>query len=404
MPSTATGRERERTVTNSPPPSGIPFPGAQQPAPASSNRLTSANRPVPWKPGPNGALAAISAPLLPPVVDSVVVEGRGSRSSFSEAPPSTREKDSPHFDYGATVNALTLQFLSEHEETRVAALEWLLMLHQKAPQRVCLPFSLAAAAIAGIGLTLESLVQILAIDEPSGDASSRSQSRVRAHHDGSESGLSIALLLKMLSDPSEKVLRGDLRLLSQILYNSEDEYFPSFMMSLLSLFSTDRRLLETRGSLIIRELCLSLNTERIYRTFAEILEKDEVRGSSFPSLPRRINSLSAPGSRVCFHHGAEPQPYHDHVSRTGRLPQTATNTRVQGQRLPRVGRRAVGLTDFCPSSQDGQALFTILYRSWSHNAIATFSLCLLAQAYEQAYSLLQILCVLRAFGCSCSTS
>lgn len=48
------------------------------------------------------------------------------------------------------------------------------------------------------------------------------------------------------------------------------------MVNLLELFSTDRRLLETRGSLIIRQLCMSLNTERIYRTFAEILEKEEV--------------------------------------------------------------------------------------------------------------------------------
>lgn len=80
----------------------------------------------------------------------------------------------------------------------------------------------------------------------------------------------------MLSDSSEKVLRCDLQLLAQISSNSEDEHFPSFMMNLLSLFSTDRKLLETRGSLIIRQLCVSLNTERIYRTFAEILEKDEV--------------------------------------------------------------------------------------------------------------------------------
>jgi len=48
------------------------------------------------------------------------------------------------------------------------------------------------------------------------------------------------------------------------------------MMNLLELFSTDRRLLETRGSLIIRQLCLNLNTEKIYRTFAEILEKEDV--------------------------------------------------------------------------------------------------------------------------------
>jgi len=49
-------------------------------------------------------------------------------------------------------------------------------------------------------------------------------------------------------------------------------------MNLLELFSTDRRLLETRGSLIIRQLCLNLNTEKIYRAFAEILEKEDVSG------------------------------------------------------------------------------------------------------------------------------
>jgi len=48
------------------------------------------------------------------------------------------------------------------------------------------------------------------------------------------------------------------------------------MVNLLSLFSTDRRLLETRGSLIIRHLCVNLNPDRIYRSLAEILERDEV--------------------------------------------------------------------------------------------------------------------------------
>jgi vacuole morphology and inheritance protein 14 len=38
--------------------------------------------------------------------------------------------------------------------------------------------------------------------------------------------------------------------------------------------------------------------------------------------------------------------------------------------------------------------FVALFRSWCHNAVSTFSLCLLAQAYEQAYNLLQILWVL----------
>jgi vacuole morphology and inheritance protein 14 len=42
-------------------------------------------------------------------------------------------------------------------------------------------------------------------------------------------------------------------------------------------------------------------------------------------------------------------------------------------------------------TQDGQTLYSTLYRSWCHNPVAVFSLCLLAQAYEHAYNLLQIL-------------
>lgn len=99
-------------------------------------------------------------------------------------------------------------------------------------------------------------------------------------------------LLKTLSDSSEEVrsldltllivtylrqvIKHDLQLLAQISSSSEESYFKAFMMNLLDIFSTDRRLLETRGSLIIRQLCLNLNTERIYRKFAEILEKEEV--------------------------------------------------------------------------------------------------------------------------------
>lgn len=83
-------------------------------------------------------------------------------------------------------------------------------------------------------------------------------------------------LLKTLSDSSEEVIKHDLQLLAQISSSSEETYFKAFMVNLLELFSTDRRLLETRGSLIIRQLCLNLNTEKIYRTFAEIIEKEDV--------------------------------------------------------------------------------------------------------------------------------
>lgn len=58
-------------------------------------------------------------------------------SPVSTQPPPFDDIDP--FDYPATVNALTFQFLSEHEETRVTALKWLLMLHQKAPRKVSRP-------------------------------------------------------------------------------------------------------------------------------------------------------------------------------------------------------------------------------------------------------------------------
>ncbi len=105
------------------------------------------------------------------------------------------------------------------------------------------------------------------------------------------------MLLKTLSDPADAVVLRDLQLLSEISKNSEDDYFSSFMVNLLQLFCTDRRLLESRGNFIIRHLCVNLSAERIYRALADCLEKDEVRGvfffRRFP-LPSTLNLPSFP--------------------------------------------------------------------------------------------------------------
>lgn len=167
-------------------------------------------------------------------------------------------------DYAAAVNSLTLQFLNENEATRVAALSWLIMLHRKAPRKVV------------------------------------------AFNDGT-----FPALLKTLSDPAEAVVTKDLQLLSQISRNSEDSYFTSFMVNLLQLFSTDRHLLEVRGNLIIRQLCLNLSPERIYRTLADCLEKEEVCELIF--LQRSM--LTGAGSRICQYHGAEFEQQSHHCAR-----------------------------------------------------------------------------------------
>ncbi|QIW96536.1 hypothetical protein AMS68_002054 [Peltaster fructicola] len=205
------------------------------------------------------------------------------------------------FDYEAAVNSLTLQFLHEHEATRVAALAWLINLHRKSPRKILADGTFPA-------------------------------------------------LLKTLSDPSEAVVVRDLLLLSQISKNSEESYFTSFMVNLLKLFCTDRRLLETRGNLIIRQLCLTLSAERIYRTMADILEKEE-EDIEFASI----------------------------------MVQNLNNNLITAPELADLRKRLRNL-----DTRDGQTFFTVLFRAWCVNAVATFSLCLLSQAYEQAYNLLQI--------------
>ena len=142
---------------------------------------------------------------------------------------SHKSKDRPILDYDAAVNALTQQFLNNNEATRAASLSWLIMLQKKAPRKVL------------------------------------------AAHD-----TTFPALLKTLADTSDTVVTRDLQLLCQISRHSDETYFSFFMVNLLQLFASNRRLLETRGNLIIRQLCLNLSPERIFRTMAGCLEKHEV--------------------------------------------------------------------------------------------------------------------------------
>jgi vacuole morphology and inheritance protein 14 len=281
------------------------FPDEPEPKdikPATLSRVTTAT----LKDANNRSRPASSANIRPTQSPDQDTDEKKDDEFDTSIPPSpsilTPPKASTELDYESAIGTLTLHFLNEHEATRVAALAWLIMLHRKAPRKV------------------------LATNEGTFPA-----------------------LLKTLSDPSEAVVTRDLQLLSQISKNSEDSYFTSFMASLLQLFCTDRRLLETRGNLIIRQLCLSLSPERIYRTLAETLEKDE--DVEFASI----------------------------------MVQNLNNNLITAPELSELRKRLRNI-----DHRDGQSFFVTLFRTWCHNAVATFSLCLLAQAYEQAYNLLQV--------------
>lgn len=211
------------------------------------------------------------------------------------------ENMSERFDYTATVNALTLQFSDVHEKTRVASLEWLLMLHKKAPKLVVSP----------------------------------------------ESG-TFPALLKTLSDSSDLVVKRDLQLLSQISALSSPAHFKTFISSILLLFSTDSALLELRGSLIVRQLCVELGGERIFCAFAEALEHEQ----DFEFANLMVVNLNW-------------------------ILMTSDEVSDVRRRLRALDHR------------ENHFLFVAIYKSFCHNAIATLSLCLLAQAYDHSSALLQ---------------
>ena len=52
----------------------------------------------------------------------------------------------------------------------------------------------------------------------------------------------------------------------------DETYFIRALKDIFRLFATDRTLLEARGSLIVRKLCVLLDSRHIYLKFAEILD------------------------------------------------------------------------------------------------------------------------------------
>ncbi|QPG77374.1 hypothetical protein FOA43_004787 [Brettanomyces nanus] len=157
--------------------------------------------------------------------------------------------DEHEINYTLIVNQLTLQFLNEKESTRLAALDWLIMLHDKDPPTF-----------------LEHSDNIF------------------------------VMLLKALNDSSNNVIDKDLELLSKISNQSDDKYFQSFMVDLVNLFKKDRKLLDTRADFIVRTICKSLDSERVYKSISRVLSEDE-SNLSFVSIVIQIlnnNLIIAP--------------------------------------------------------------------------------------------------------------
>ncbi|KAF0710493.1 hypothetical protein AaE_012493 [Aphanomyces astaci] len=150
-------------------------------------------------------------------------------------------------------------------------------------------------------------------------------------------------LLKTLSDTSDQVVSLNLEVLARLSTNLTQLEFSKVLQAVIQLFATDARLLEKRGSLIVRKLCTLLDAKSIYMVFATVL-------SSHEDL--------------------------DYVSLMVHTLNLILLTANELEHLRAVLRRS-----FEPkASKDDVDVFTTLYKTWCHNPVSTFSLCLLAQS------------------------
>jgi len=168
------------------------------------------------------------------------------------------------------------------------------------------------------------------------------------------------VLLKTLSDHSDEVVILDLEVLAEISSSktgrteskdsSTSPHFKQFILSLLKLFSADRNLLECKGSFIIRQLCVLLSAEDIYKSISQLLVKEE--NLKFARL----------------------------------MVETLSTILLTSSELFELRNMLKEL-----SSKDSCQLFCCLYQTWCHSQIATVCLCLLSGCYAHAGDLIRII-------------
>jgi len=176
-------------------------------------------------------------------------------------------------------------------------------------------------------------------------------------------------LLCTLSDEADEVILADLEALARISLVNNDE-FHRVLNAILQLFFADRRLLELRGSLIIRNLCAFLNAKSIFMSLASILSLSAAKGEMPSELPY------AKDDTVNF----------KQLNFRCIMVQTLSLILLTTHELDEL--RLMLQSSLEPgSSQEGTTVFKALFGCWCHNPIAALALCLIAQAYELASAL-----------------
>lgn len=169
-------------------------------------------------------------------------------------------------------------------------------------------------------------------------------------------------LLVSLTDNSDDVVRQSLAVLAEICSSQatplsgsakqadlgSNPYYKKFLVELLTLLSMDEALLEDRGAFIVRQLCVLLNAEDIYRTLSEILlvEKKLDFASTMVDILNTILLTSA----------------------------ELYDLRTQLKEI---------------NTPESRSLFVCLYECWAHSPVPLAALCLLTHNYAHCNTLIK---------------
>ncbi|XP_042426218.1 protein VAC14 homolog isoform X2 [Zingiber officinale] len=272
-------------------------------------------------------------------------------------------KNSPNVDYGRMAEILVQRAGSPDEFTRLTAITWINEFVKLGREQLVPYYAEILGAILPCISDREEKIRVVARE---------TNEELRGMHADPTDGFNIDAILSIarreLTSEWEATRIEALQWISKLLVRHRNEvvllvlevhaciaedpqHFCRLIELLVRRFQKDRALLERRGALVVRRLCVLLDAERVYREFSSNLEHET--DLDFASIMVQALNLILLTS------------------------------------LELADLRALVKQSLVNSS--GKDLFISLYSSWCHSPMATISLCLLAQAYNHASSVIQSL-------------
>ncbi len=202
------------------------------------------------------------------------------------------------------------------------------------------------------------------------------------------------VLLASLSDPVDDVVLLTLGVLARVARNTNQS--ERILSDIMNLFAKDRDLLESRGSVIIRQMCVLLRPTTVYLILSEIIEKD-TRDLPFLSLMvQTLNIILLTATELSELRRVLKDAAIDFKRKDEKLKKNDENDKVKSflglisspikkdQVQEENGMNTNSDDDNSNPDESPSEVFTMIFKAWCHNAVSALSLCLLGQSYPIA--------------------